>query len=652
MPVITYNIPISLSPAYSNQPDISLRHSEVSDDRFVELVKDNTSDPIVSKLGYSNDSLQSLDGSNLIISSNSVYLADGVAQDASGGSRYIPEFKDGKMFFDLGESSDAESVLICKRVNNTEGIYKEFKSGIGPFTHQGVTGLPQEAYEDEDRKEYVEIDLKHPIEYGRLNQFKAEISQDTYLKMSKDYISGCADAEFTVEQFLDKCEHLDYNKSNINEFGIQNFSVSFQTKYFPIYKDVTLIVKLKDGQLVQVSKDDIAVNQTSGILDVPTFNIGRGEDIEAFYIFYGIMPCIKMAEDATIDLYRHINPNISLNLLEIDSHSPYSAPRLTNQYIVFNTHNFTEYAETSLYIPHQYSNWFIESDANIAVNGSLLTAGNRVFYTNDGLNNLSISAPANILDLLEPVTFNEDTDRYSIKNYVAGNLVSIFGKFTIGHQESIAHICFSRKVNANKVIHSYGYGKGQYSFGAYSSGSVQQDPDPRTNLLYKDNSPEEYFILDDDISFTIDSSKDGYSFHIPACTVKENIKVYELLGESVKNEFGHWDFQVPDSITIHRDKIRQGAKYLVVVKPIINPLLTTLYVNSGTFKSASLKNIKFYSGSLKGLFSLNSKQVNFKFGTKLKDGTIVYFKPELRADMIISKETIIAITSKFKDILF
>ena len=652
MPVIQYNIPIRLSPAYSNQPSKTIRDAEISEDRFISEVDNISSCYLRSKLGFSENSVQEIANSAIYINEDAELLKDGLSLDLSSGEVYVPELINGKLRFDLGLLSNNAMVGVYKRTNNEDSLYKKFKYGTGPFTYSGNITDIEESEDGDDTYHYVDFDLSSPIEYGRLNQYKSEIPFEAYKKASESYESYVQDSGITKELFLDKCEHITYTDSNINEINISNFSVSFSSKYYPITKDVALLVELVSGEIIQVSKNQLVVNQTNGIIQVQNFNIGRGQDILGFYLFYGILPFVKVARDTQIDLYKEVDPSVSLNLLEVDTYRPYSSPRLTNDYVTFGLKEHTEYAETSIYIPQEYSNWFIESDANISVNGLILEGGQRRYYTNEGINNISISVPSNILDVIEPISYDSSSERYSIKNYIPGNLVSIFGKFNNGKNGSIAHICFSRKLNIKTVIHSYGYGKGPYSFGAYSSGSLQREPDPKTNLLYKDNSPEEYFILEDDITFVIDPEVDGLSFHLPACSIKENIKVYEVLGDSVKNEFSSWEFGIPDSITLNSGSLRKGAKYMVVIKPLINPLLTTLYINSGTFKSSSLKEVRRYSGVLDGLYSINSKMINFNFGTRLDNGTIVYFKPKLRADMIISKEALISITSKFKDIVF
>ena len=51
-----------------------------------------------------------------------------------------------------------------------------------------------------------------------------------------------------------------------------------------------------------------------------------------------------------------------------------------------------------------------------------------------------------------------------------------------------------------------------------------------------------------------------------------------------------------------------------------------------------------------GLYTMNSKRIFVKLGTKLANGSIMYFNSEIIVDVVINKDAIIRTTSKFKNI--
>lgn len=651
MPVIKYSIPISINSKYKDAQKKHIVDSEISDDRFANVEKDNTTDPLVSCLGLSSDSDISFSNGRVSVIDDSIYLTEDGRVDLLAGQKYLPEFKDAAYYFDLLEYGYIPKVYIYKRANDKSYIYKEFQYGSGDFTYTGIAYQPME-----DRipgeKDYIKISIQNPIEYSRIGNYRSEITEGDYLSASKNYENYMSQAGISLDNFLDKCQKISYTDSKVNEINISNFATSLQAKYYPVSQNVTVLVELNDGSFVQVSKEEIEVNQIDGVINLPKFNIGSGFDIKNFYLFYGIIPCIKILSDTSIDISKYVNPVGDLSVLDIDNEDSYANVRYSERHLALSVYEFTESSSTTLYVPRKYPSFFIEPDSNISINGSTVNAGSRLYIKNAGVNGITVSAPTNIIDIMEQVDYDQASEKYVLKNFLPTNIISVYGKFNYGGQEKLSHICFSRKVNPEKVINSYGYGTGIFSDGSYSSGGLTDKPTGKTTIVYSENSPEAVEPSLEDFSFIIDPAKDGYTFHTPACTLKENISVYELVGASVRNDFHNWDFSIPDIITLDSSKVRRGATYHVTIKPVINPLITTLYVHEGKFKSASLKGLGKYASTLSGLYSINSKFVNMRCGYKKGDGTIVYFKPILRADVMISKEAILSITSKFKNIRF
>ena len=651
MPTITYNIKVENSITYPDLEHKKFRYSEISEDRFFQTHIDNTANILHSKLGWSESSNVILDNNNIVISENSVFLTEDEALKASSYSIYMPK-KDSNLYsFESSISSSILSVCIFKNEDLKKSIYKEFihaNSNDDIFSFTGFLSVPME-YETEDLAyPSVKIGINNPLEYARLPEYKYEISELDYDSCASDYTSYYSSKGYSLEDFIDKCELIEYNESNIPSMRLPTTSVAIRTKYFPIYKSVTVIIKDVSGTLVQLAIDEKDIDYINGSIFIKNDLIKDYGNIECFYLYYGIIPAVCMNSSQNINPIDVLNTKIDINFLGIDNDIQYPTERLTNNLLSVEINNYSEYAATDLYVPNKYDNFFIEPSSGISVNGNDVSAGDKFFITNNTVNNLTFSSTSNVLDMMDEI---EDigTDRYKIKNYLPG-VVSVYGKFKTADRTSLSHICFSKKQNTKSITKVFGYGAGAYSTGGYSNGSILEEVGSKTSIIYTPGQPDNYTIDNDMISFVINPGVDGLSLAMPACTISSNIQVYEILGESIQDVFSSWTFSIPDIISLDPDKINPLAKYLVVFQPTINPLITTLYIHNGTFKSETLSNVSMYGNTLVGLYTMNSKRIFVKLGTKLANGSIMYFNSEIIVDVVINKDAIIRTTSKFKNI--
>lgn len=649
MPVIRYNIPVGTVTSYiEHSPEF--RDSEISETRFGETIIDITGDYHNSKLGWSSENSIGEDDSGFYISSGSTLLKEDDKVLGSKISVYIPEITDEGLDINFGNNKTDKVFGILKRNNGTVSVHSSYSNDNNPFGGDININSAMEDLSGNESEEYIHIPLLNPIEYGRLNQLKSDIPYSDYDIASENYEDYISSKGISLQDFLDKCEYVSYNESYVNEFGVSNFIVSFYSRYFPIYDKVTLITEYKDGTY-EMYKGELTVSKEDGIIVADDFDMGLGNDISGFYLFYGIIPSVIFQDNLIFNKKCIINPSLNLNLFEIGSTDVYSSPRITNQYITFNIGRETEYAETTVFMPSSVSRWFVETNSPISINGNNLQAGEKlVFDSRNPLTTLTFSSTSSVLDMLEPVIYNKDENRFHMKNWIEGKLASIYGLFKDGDTMRLSHIMFSRKMKPEKVQIAYGYGTGYYSGGGFSTGQVGIAAYSGSELFYVDNGGDDIYQDTGTITVTIDPKVDGSTFHLTSATLKDNIAIYEILGESAKNEFNNWSFTVPDKITIDKEHLRSGATYQIVYTPIINPLMTTVYIHSGKFKSENLNKVSSYS-SLVGLYGLYNKRATIRIGKLLEDGTAIYFKQIINVDSVLSKDMLIGITSKFKNIV-
>lgn len=649
MPVIRYNIPVGTTTSYiEHSPDF--RDSEISETRFGDVVIDITGDYHNSKLGWSSENSIDEDENGFYISGGSSLIKEDDKILGSKVSIYMPNINKDGLEINFGNNKSDKIFGVLKRVNGKISLHSSYTNEKNPFGGDININTAMENLSSNESEEYISVPLLNPLEYGRINQLKSEIPYSDYDSSSLNYEDYIASKGITLQDFLDKCEYIRYNESYVNEFGVSNFIVSFYAKYFPIYDKVTLIIEYKDGTY-EMYKGKLSVSKEDGIVVADTFDMGLGNDISGFYLFYGIVPSVIFQENLRYNKKEIINPSLNLNLFEIGSTDVYSSPRITNQYITFSIGRETQYAETTVFMPSSVSKWFVETNSPISINGNNLKSGDKlVFDARNPLTTLTFSSTSNILDMLEPVIFNKFENRFYMKNWIEGKLASIYGLFKDGEELRLSHIMFSRKMKPNKIQIAYGYGTGHYSGGGFSTGQVGIAADSGSELFYVDNGGDDTYQDTGTVAMTINPRVDGNTFHLTSATLKDNIEVYEILGESAKNEFSNWSFTIPDKITIDREHMRSGATYQIVYTPIINPLMTTLYIHDGKFKSENLNKVSKYS-SFVGLYGLYNKRATIRIGKLLEDGTAIYFKQVISVDSILSKDMLIGITSKFKNIV-
>ena len=651
MPTITYNIKVENSITYPDLEHKKFRYSEVSEDRFFQTHTDSTADILHSKLGWSESSRIMLDNNNIVISENSIFLTEDETLSSSSKTIYMPEKDTDKYFFNSKVANTMLSACIFKNQNLKKSIYKDFyhsDSSSDKFSFIGFPVVPMES--DIEWLDYpnIEIAINNPLEFARLSEYKYEISESDYDSCALDYAAYYSSKGYSLEDFIDRCELIEYNESNIPNMRLPTTSVAIRTKYFPVYKSVTVIIKDVSGTLVQLIIDEKDIDYINGSIFIKNDLIKDYGNIECFYLYYGIIPAVCMNSSQSINPIDVLNTKIDINFLGIDNDIQYPTERLTNNLLSVEINDYSEYAVTDLYVPNKYDNFFIEPSSGISINGNDVSAGDKFFITNNTVNNLTFSSTSNVLDMMDEIEI-VSTDRYKIKNYLPG-VVSVYGKFKTADRTSLSHICFSKKQNTKSITKVFGYGTGAYSTGGYSNGSILEEAGSKTSIVYTPGQPDNYTIDNDMISFVINPRVDGLSLAMPACTISSNIQVYEILGESIQDVFSSWTFSIPDIISLDPDKINPLAKYLVVFQPTINPLITTLYIHNGTFKSETLSNVSMYGNTLVGLYTMNSKRIFVKLGTKLANGSIMYFNSEIIVDVVINKDAIIRTTSKFKNI--
>ena len=289
MPTITYNIKVENSITYPDLEHKKFRYSEVSEDRFFQTHTDSTADILHSKLGWSEPSTILLDDNNIIIGENSIFLTEDEALSSSSKTIYMPEKDNGKYVFSSKVANTVLSACIFKNQNLKKSIYKDFYYSAfanDKFSFTGFPTVPMDS--DIDGLDYpnIEIEINNPIEFARLSEYKYDISESDYDSCALDYTSYMSSKGYSLEDFIDRCELIEYNKSNIPNMRLPTTSVAIRTKYFPVYKSVTVIIKDVSGTLVQLIIDEKDIDYINGSIFIKNDLIKDYGNIECFYLYY------------------------------------------------------------------------------------------------------------------------------------------------------------------------------------------------------------------------------------------------------------------------------------------------------------------------------------------------------------------------------
>lgn len=640
MPTITYNIPISPSSTYFSDADITFRTSEISNDRFKKVLVDNSADHNISELGWGNKNSVWID-EEIYVSPGAVYLTEDSAIPMSGGIEIVPEISEGGFYHEVSDESDSVSVLVYKNTNGNKSIYKMFTEGVGDWTYEtNISGVMEEE-EEVDEAYSITIPIKNPIRYSNISQYRADYTFEDYAKSKANYLDFLEDKELSLEYFLDICEKVSYDNYTLREVGATGFAADLKLKYFPVCKDVTVLIETEDG-ITQVSEYTLV--STEGSISITSDSISASS-ITAIYIFYGILPLIRINKAAMVDI-SEVESYKNIVLLEKDSSFDYINPFISKSSITVNMGD-GDSESAILRIPKKYSSYFVETDVPVFINGTMIYPDAKRSFTNLGINTISVSQPTSLLDIATDIKKLSNTT-YELKNFLPRTLASIYAVYDIDGVEKISHVMFSRKVYKNRAIETNGYGRGGYGSGGYGSDALLDDI-PGTTILYTEPNPDNFSMSMDKMSFDYNIDEWGNTIILPTYPKEDTIKV-SAIGESGNyTEFKDFKFQSPDIVVLDKDKVRSGYTYNIEFVPKVHPLMTTLRIYNGVVSSESLVKVSAYQNFVK-LISIHSKYANIKFGYYDNTGAPVYFDTTLRADLIISDNAIIGITSKFKNI--
>lgn len=665
---ITYEVPVECRGVEDIVHLKTVNNYEHSDDRFYKVHDQFIADPVYSDAGWSGLNAQTtLEDGCMVLDDVHRYIWNGSAIASGINGIFLTVDADTGVFAENGDvisrlttHFDSNLVIndisIYSRNDRTASVYMDMKRSNLTADKLAWYEYRLDFFQDNTVKTRVISGLSYPIPYQYMDN-KIEYTPTTeFLEIALNYKKYIQDKNIRLDDFLDKCEFIPYERTRVQADKSDNFLVHIFTKFFPIHQHVAVIIEYKDGSLqdyVIDFRDD--VDQKSGTIFVRSFNtVKEDPEIHGFHVYYGVIPGVLLNKDTKYKYDHLIESNKDFSLIAIDSDSKYGAERLTNQHVGFNIKNYTEYAETSLYLPARYDNFFVEPDVNIQINGSLVHRNTRKVFTNTELNGLTFSAPDSLLDFMEPVVDRGDNKSFLLTNYIPGSLVSFYGAFQ-GVRDgslSLSHAAMSGKIDLNKVMPAFGYSVGPSSYGPYSGGAMSDYGASNTSIVLNVPINGTFSETADYFSLVVNPRDEGYKIVLPAYTIKDEIKVYEIGDDGINTPFVTWEFHNPDILILDRDYCHKRHSYQIVFKPTVRPILERLYVKNSIVTSDSLSKAKsIYGSTFLGYRSLNSRYANVRLGTIRENGSLQYFKQVIRVDMVINKDTLFNTVTKFKHIV-
>ena len=637
MPVIRYDFYISSGIQYSDVDTIDISESEISYNRFTDLVDDCTEDSTVCKNGWDDiNSIYKYTEDNYI-ETFGMYSDETGSIDMYGGYDVLKYPESGKIvvsdtdMLPVVDGHDTEKFVLVpfvyKNVDNKKYVHKRFSLYDGTNEKWSYDGNPNTLTNnmfstdghDISENNYIEIKLSNPIEYSNISEYKSSITMSEY----DDIKSG---AKVLLEkEIIDMSEKINVKGQSI------------RLKYFPVYESVSLFYMDNGTKKIDVSK--YSVIQSSGVVTIDKDFVGK-----TIYAVYGIIPAIRVLTGNRIDLSEVSKyKDITLMSIRQKTFNDNFSKTIISDKINMDT---GEESSVVVHVPQEYDRFFIESDSPISVNGQNIKGGGMIFLPNDYENSLSIGQTSDIVDMISPVAKTQD-GKYSLKGFLPSDMVSIYADFMYSDGvERLTHVAMNKK-NTDGNLVKYGYGVGGYGENSYG-GYILDGDKVFTKILGNDTEPDTVEIENRRITFGFDSSKSGKNIVMPAIPDISTIEIIKTKKGLQPEVFKNFTVVSPDILVVSDD---EEAEYMVSFAPIINPVLTTIRTTNGVFTSSTLKNIELISG-FKGLYAIYSKTINIRFGYISEYGAIKYFNnSDIQLSANISRDTVLGITSNFKNII-
>ena len=644
MQVINYKFKIESGTSYKDVPDVNIADSEISEFRFGDVVKNNLTDMSSCDNGWIVRVPVDISDEYRAAKIYGIYMAGGKSFDMLGGYDVFGVFEDGKYRFKskrkehnhshLHTEEDGTIIynepeeyfyipLVYKRnSDNSPSVYKifEFSKKQRPYSYSGNNNWLQDdgtfetSGHDDNEDVDIIINLSGPISPGLASQYKSAHNESVYSDAANGVFNGTSKAALLSES---ETVMLSGNKG--------------YTRLFPITQSVAVFDKSGN----QIDKSIISINRHSG--EISILGTDKHDEVK---VFYGVVPVIRVCSGAEYQL-SDISVHKDVVLLEPQispagqrySQSPDGGKIKVSQ--DFDQKSFI------LNAPQKYAGISVAIDGALSINGNMTPAGGTSYIPNTMPSKLDISQPNDIINLLRPIK-SLGNGKYELPGFINSELVSVYARFKYSDGiERITHVSMNKKDTGKRSV-SIGYGVGGYGQGAY--GGIEKQILSGSTSVLSDTDPDAADIDNEKISLRISSKKSGRNVILPAIPDIPSIRVTQISLGTTK-EFTNYTVISPDILVINDES---DAEYFIEFTPIINPILTSIRTSGGIISNKTLDKISSTQGFIE-MYAIYSHKVNCYIGGIDKFGDTEPLG-KIEIDIEIDKDTVVGITSNFKNI--
>lgn len=462
-------------------------------------------------------------------------------------------------------------------------------------------------------------------------------------QMATDFDAFVTANTIDTEVFFDGMEWQSWQDLNFNRDNPTQISfLHIQSTYFPLYKQVTVLVFKEDGSWEQAQVKEL--DQYNGIIKIDLrehFDQNSLGTFSGIRLFYGISPAIissyKSLSEALISQVPEDNllapePKIVVSAVTSSHIDPVYVDK--NQlYIKTAAWDKTDSDNLKIYNTQDDYNIFLESDSFVLANDQLLNPGIKNYLKLNELEYKEIQfKPASTLFkldyILEPVEFFNQTNEIYVPKEVASEVVALFGKFG----DRYALLAWSWP-EADVVR---GYSSLGFSQGPYSGASDQKAYGTNIKYVGQQQSPGSYYtniMFDINTMYVKPKRGDSLEVVLPTWAVPGTIQVKEITAQATQVTFTDWEYHEPDIVVLDKNKVNYNKSYVIIYKQFNLPFIDEIDISTGGFKTIIHQDYRFpfqanltnpYQG-FDGLYLLSNKNINIDVGYIHKNDLTKYY---------------------------
>lgn len=530
-------------------------------------------------------------------------------------------------------------VYIFRNKNNQVSIFKKFEYK----DLYSASVIPRYSYvflDDVNGNKMIAANEPKPIPLSEIRNSNRPITNQMLIDAALDYEDVAADLGITNLDFVDMCQKISVSdiKLDLDPANAPYADIILSAEYFPIASDVTVILELNDGNLIQALPDapPFYVDQLNGAIHLGSCSQVEANyaDIKNFHIFYGVVPQVYFEEQTVVEPEYITEPEEPISRYFLDTNHP-----IFNQHLSTKELNITvDENSSSENISYSFSNFhdkiFVEPNINLVINGKFVKK-NQHLILKDNYGILEVKAPIDPIHLLE--TFVKE-DEICYLPAIADENFAVYGVFNTAGAK--------RATMASKLLF---YNTDLPDMEIYLKQAWLGDPPdsyqdfPESEIIAGMDPPNYSLnpIIEAKIIFTPDET--GKQIILPVWTELSKLKIYSYYEntpdpDNIEVDPSTYSFIEPDILIFN--KMDPHKEYTIIVTPVVYPIVQNYILNNNSFDMiiTDLVDLNTTYSSLESLYLLSSYSGSLNFGYIDKTGTKHYFSESVTVNRLITRQ--------------